>query len=149
MVGVTEIRMAEIVEKFRRIEKELSAEKGLFTLFALVEREDSQLGSWDVVISADWIGNNEKQALNIITSKIYAKLTKTEQVILSRIVILAPSDPFVQNLNFTVPKNGDSEIITNATINGILIKKAYLITSNSTAIHFPKRVLKANERLSK
>ncbi len=148
MGGVTEIRMAEIVEKFRRIEKELSAEKGLFTLFALVEREDSLVGSWDVVISADWIGNNEKQALNIITSKIYAKLTKTEQVILSRIVILAPSDPFVQNLNFTVPKNGDSKI-TNTTINGILIKKAFLITSNSTLVHFPKSVAKANERPKK
>ena len=144
MGGVTEIRMAEIVEKFRRIEKELSAEKGLFTLFALVEREDS-LGNWDIVVSAEWIGNDEKPALDTITSKIYAKLSKAEQIILSRIVILAPSDPFVQNLNFIVPKNGDSKI-TNTTINGILIKKAFLITSNSTAVHFPKSVAKANER---
>ncbi|MGI8641458.1 MAG: hypothetical protein ACR2MG_16125 [Pyrinomonadaceae bacterium] len=146
MFEVAEITMSEVAEKFRRIEIELSAEKGNFTLFALIEREDS-IGRWDVVISADWIERNEKEALDLVTSKIYSSLEKTEQIMLSKIVILPPSDKFVQNLNLIGVEHGKARI-TNCTFNGILVKEAFLITSNPKQVS-KKSVLKANERPKK
>ncbi len=70
---------------------------GSFTLFALIAREDS-FGSWDVVISAKWI-KDEKALIKTLASKISRDLSEDEQLMLSRIVVLPSTDPFVKNLN--------------------------------------------------
>lgn len=128
MINVAENRISEIVEKLRQIEIELSSEKGNFTLFALIEREDA-LGKWDVVVSAKWVGKEEKALINDITLKIYKELSKNEQLMLSRIVVLPPSDPLVLSLNFGIGAEHSSIKMSNNTFNGIVIKDAYLITS--------------------
>lgn len=51
MISVKETKMSDLAEKLRQIEVEISAQKGGFTLFPLVEREDS-LGKLDIVVSA-------------------------------------------------------------------------------------------------
>jgi len=127
MISVAENRISKVVEKLCQIETEISTEKGNFTLFALIEREDS-LGRWDVVVSVKWVGNTEKALINNIASKIHKELTKEEQLMLSRIVVLPPSDPLVQNLNLIGVEHG-SKKLSNNTLNGIVIKEAYLITS--------------------
>lgn len=127
MISVAENRISKVVEKLRQIEVEVSMEKGNFTLFALIEREDS-LGRWDVVVSVKWIDNTEKALINNIASKIHKELTKEEQLMLSRIVVLPPSDPLVQNLNLIGVEHGSAKL-SNNTFNGIVIKEAYLITS--------------------
>jgi hypothetical protein len=129
MIGVLENKIFQVIEKFRQIEVEISAEKGDFTLFALVEREDS-LGKWDVVVSASWIGKNEKSLIETIAAKIHKNLSKEEQIRLSRIVVLPPSDSLVRNLNMIGVEHGTVKL-SNNTFNGILIKEAYLITSKS------------------
>ena len=127
MISVSENRISKVVEKLRQIEVEISTEKGNFTLFALIEREDS-LGKWDVVVSVNWIDNTEKALINNIASKIHKELAKEEQLMLSRIVVLPPSDPIVQNLNLIGVEHGSVKL-SNNTFNGIAIKQAYLITS--------------------
>ena len=127
MIGIEETRMSKVAEKLRDIEVELSAEKGPFTLFALIEREDA-LGKWDVVVSANWIATNGKSVIQAIASKIKAKFRKEEQIMLSRILILAPSDSFVQNLNLIGVEHGTLRL-TNNSFNGVSIKEAFLITS--------------------
>lgn len=127
MISVRNITMSDTAEKLRQIEVEISAQKGDFTLFALIERDDS-LGNWDVVVSADWIGNREKELIGKIASKISEVLSREEQIMLSRIVVLPPNDPFVQNLNTISVEYGTTKL-SNASFNGIFIKEAYLITS--------------------
>ncbi len=128
MIGVLENRISQIVEKLRQIEVEISREKGGFTLFALIEREDS-LGKWDVVVSANWIGKNEKSLIETLAAKIHKSLGKEEQITLSRIVVLPPSDSLVKNLNMIGVEHGAVKL-SNNTFNGIIIKEAYLINSN-------------------
>lgn len=41
MIGVKENKITKMVEKFRELEITISAEKGDFNLFALIEREDA------------------------------------------------------------------------------------------------------------
>ncbi len=130
MVGVIETKMSAVAEKLQKIEVEISASKGGFNLFALIEREDS-FGKLDVVVSASWIKNQEKSLIYTIASKISESLTENEQLMLSRILVLPPSDTFVQSLNMI---GVEHEIVklSNNTFNGIFIKEAYLITSKSS-----------------
>ena len=127
MIGVKEKEVSKVVEKFRQIEIAISTEKGNFNLFALIEREDA-LGKWDVVASAKWIGNDDKALIDIIAGKIRNAFTRDEQLMLSRIVILPPSDPLVKNLNL-IGAEHSSIRLSNNTFNGIALKEAYLITS--------------------
>ena len=129
MVGAIETKMSLVAEKLQQIEVEISANKGGFNLFALIERDDS-FGKWDVVVSARWIGNQEKALINTIASKISETLTENEQIMLSRIVVLPTSDTFVQNLNLIGVEHGMVNL-SNNTFNGVFIKEAYLITSKS------------------
>ncbi len=127
MIGIAENRISKVVEKLRQIELEISTTKGNFTLFALIEREDS-LGKWDVVVSVQWVDATEKELINNIAFNIHSKLTKEEQLMLSRIVVLPSSDPLVQNLNLIGVEHGSVKL-SNNTFNGIVIKEAFLITS--------------------
>lgn len=125
MIGVIETKISDVVEKIRKIEVDISAEKGDFTLFALIQREES-FGKWDIVVSADWI--KEKEILNLIALKLRQNLTESEQLLFSRIVVLQPSDAFVRSLNLINIEHGNAKL-TNNSFNGIYINEAYLITS--------------------
>ncbi len=127
MIGLKENKVSTLVEKFREIEIAVSGEKGDFNLFALMEREDA-FGKWDVVVSASWIGKDDKVLINAIASRIKKSFTQDEQLKLSRIVILPPSDPLVQNLNLIAVEHSSVKL-SNNTFNGIVIKESYLITS--------------------
>ena len=143
MNNVLENSISVVIEKLRQIEIEVSEQKGVFNLFALVEREDS-LGNWDLVISADWIGKNQKQIIDMIAFRISNKLENTEKLMLSRILILPSTDKFVQSLNLIEVEHGNSKL-TNYKFNGILVKEAILITSQKSQY----QVLKTNERPKK
>ncbi len=129
MVGVAETKMSVVAEKFRQIEVEISADRGDFNLFALIEREDS-LGKWDIVVSANWADGERKELISAIALKIREKLSEDEQLTLSRIVSLSPSDDLVRSLNMIGVEHGMARL-SNNTFNGIIIKEAYLITSGS------------------
>lgn len=143
MIGVLESKMSVVAEKLREIEVELSAKEGDFTLFALVELEDA-LGKWDIIVSADWISKNQKQILNMIAFRISTRLDKSEQLALSRIIILPPSDRFVQNLNLIGAEHGNVKI-KNCSFNGIVVKEAILIASNMRQTP-QRKVVKTNKQ---
>jgi hypothetical protein len=133
MIEVTGKIISEVVDKFLFIEKEIAQEKGGFVLFALFEPEDAQ-GKWDVIISAPWIGDKKKEALNYITSKISSKLSWQEQVLLSRILLLDPSDDLVNHIHTMVEvEHGNNIRFTNSIFNGVHVKDAFIITSKRHA----------------
>ncbi|MDQ3635594.1 MAG: hypothetical protein M3405_13950 [Acidobacteriota bacterium] len=129
MIGVIETRSSKLAEKIRETEVEISSEKGEFVLFALIEREDS-LGKWDIVISAKWIEDKKKEVIEFIASNLKNKLNEEEQLMLSRIVVLSPNDPFVKSLNMIGVEHGTVRI-SNNNFNGVFIKEGYLITSKT------------------
>lgn len=120
--------MNQLIEKFSELEKELSEEKGEFSLFALFGREDA-LNKWDVVLSAEWTGKNKNELLKYIVSKLQQKFTTEEMLMLSRVVILEPTNAVVENVNKTIKvKHGNAEF-DNCEFNGILVKHAHILTS--------------------
>ena len=55
-------------------------------LFALIEREDAQ-GKWDLVVSATWARERQKDLLDRIALEVRNNFTSEEIITLSRILV--------------------------------------------------------------
>jgi len=120
--------MRELAEKFAALEREITEERGEFTLFALFLREDVD-NKWDVVVSAPWLGGEEKRELDYFAKKIQSHLRPDELVTLSRIVLAEPSSEAVKAVNKAISvEHGIAEVLDSSFF-GLQIKHAYIITS--------------------
>jgi len=121
------------IEKFISLEKEMADEKGGFVLFGLFLREEAP-NRWDVVISAPWFGENKNEPLNFIVQKFTSKLEEQELIMLSRIVLLDPSEEFVKEVVDSVDsvEHGNLELV-NYVFYGMDMKRAHIITSKQDA----------------
>ncbi len=120
--------MKEQIEKFQKVEKNLSESKGQFELFALFLREDSP-DKWDLLISADWARANKKNSINTIIEEIRKELTDHELLMLSRIIILDKDDAALKAIHQAMRVEHGLAEISNSNFFGLSIKHAYLITS--------------------
>jgi len=116
--------MRPLVDKLKTIELAISKEKGKFALFALFVRPHVQ-NVWDLVVSAPWIGKQKKETLNYILEKIDPK----DLMAISRVVILEPTDPFVQMVNNFIATEHSSGEFQNCTFNNVFIEHAFIVTS--------------------
>ena len=67
-----------LFDKLQEAEKELSRERGTFTLFGLFERRNL-IGSWDVVRSAPWLGT-DYEAIKWMVKNLQWRFTKEERL---------------------------------------------------------------------
>jgi hypothetical protein len=120
--------MKDILNKFVSLEKELSQEKGNFSLFALFLREDSE-DKWDLVLSASWLNSSDRKAYKNIADYVNTILDKEELIFLSRIVLLDKTNPVVEAVNHAISiEHGQCEL-KDCNFFGLQIKHAYIITS--------------------
>jgi hypothetical protein len=89
--------MKEFLAKLARIELEVSAEKGEFTLFALLKPANS-IGEWDFVVSAPWMDEDAGAAIDLVADRLKAICTKEEMVQISRIVVIETYHPELSDL---------------------------------------------------
>jgi hypothetical protein len=122
----------EIAKKFAKLESELAKEKGGFTFFALLMRE-ALLDRWDLIVAADWLGQDRGAAIDYLVDEIKSKLGAEYLVQLARII---PVDPDNANLAEFIRKveveHGNVEL-RDETIFGQDIKRAHIITSKRPA----------------
>ena len=71
--------MRDIANKLVSIEREVSQEKGCFSLFVLIQREDA-LDKWDILVSADWLEHDQREGVQFLINRIYKELTDEEVV---------------------------------------------------------------------
>ena len=117
----------ELISKFRTIEREITQEKGPFTLFALIQRQGAW-DDWDVVVAAPWVRKDLMKTLDYLVEKIRKVLCKEELLKVSKIVPLDPSWDFVKEINEEYREYGEVGL-RNIDINGIEIKRAHILTS--------------------
>ncbi len=129
MIGIDQDAISPLVEKLLNIEARINLEAGSLVLFALIERDDAP-GKWDLVVSAAWAKEKQKDLLNRIALQLRNILSWEEKVILSRILILDPQDPFVRAINNLVNVEHGRDRVSNFLVNGILIKDSYIFTSH-------------------
>jgi hypothetical protein len=120
--------MKELVEKLTIVEKETSAEKGKYDLFALFLREDSS-NKWDILVSADWMDERKEEVLKYLSQKIQKAFTPDELFQISRIVIIEKDNPSLPGLQRAFNGEHGAIEIKDATFFGLQIKHAFLITS--------------------
>jgi hypothetical protein len=128
------------VSKFVAVEREVASEKGPFSLFALLLREEfvdvastSSTGlmttRWDVVTAAPWLSRT-KADYDYLVGKVQAHLSSDEMLSISRFVVLDGDAPLVEAFHRTVNgiEHGRVEI-RNSVLFGLNIQLAYVITS--------------------
>jgi hypothetical protein len=120
-----------ICDKMAALEKEISAEKGDFYLFALFCREDAA-DRWDLVVASPWLEADEKQGLNYLADKVRVALTEEELLSLSKIVVLEADNPVVDAVRKSVQETRHGRIeLQNQDFAGVQV--AHVCISTSTA----------------
>jgi hypothetical protein len=126
--------MQELLNKYREIEAEVAREKGEFSLFALLQREDAFGGKWDLVVAAPWIGEGRLKTLNYLADKITSRLTIEELLSLSMVVPVSVTDEPVQRLIREYPVTPDQKPIEirDWDYRGMPIARGYILTARLT-----------------
>jgi hypothetical protein len=117
-----------LLEKYSAIEQTIAQEKGPFKLFALFEIADTPR-RWDVVLSAAWLPGDKVESLRFIFDHIRAVLDDEEFLYISKVILLEVNEPFVKELQTFLEAHHNQSAFSNTEINGVEIKKGYIITS--------------------
>jgi hypothetical protein len=119
-------------DKLIALERDLSEEKGGFSLFALLLRVTTA-GVQDLVVSAPWLNAESRTDLDFIIERVRSVLTDAEIVQLSAVVILPPSHPLVQAINVMLSVEHSDVMFTNNTFVSpdfsMTIKGGLIVTS--------------------
>ncbi len=121
-------KLKTFLDKFIFIEKELTDEKGDFVLFGLFLREGSP-NKWDVVVSAPWLDESSIESLDFMIKRIQSKLELQEQLMMSAVLVLDPSQEFVKEMNEEVRVEHGNVKLMDYIFNGMGIERAHIITS--------------------
>ena len=120
----------ETLEKLALLEREISAQKGDFSLFGLFLREDAP-DKWDLLVSAPWLEVDEKQGFKYIAEEVHSRLDTDELLFISRIVLLEKNNPILEAIHKAIRvKHGKVEI-KNSSFSGIQITHACISTSSA------------------
>lgn len=120
--------MKQLIEKLVFLERQISAEKGEFSLFAFFLREDAQ-NKWDLVVSAPWIKADKKETLDYFAKLLRSSLDIQELLSLSRIVLIDINNPGLEAIHKAVRVEHGTVEIKDSNFFGLDIKHVYIITS--------------------
>lgn len=120
--------MNPLVEHLLQVEKALSAEKGAFSLFALLLREDAA-EKWDLVVSAPWVESDKEAALRLVSARVREVLSPSELLAVSRIVLVEPTSPAVVAINRATRAEHSTVEVRDSNFFGLAIKHAHIFAS--------------------
>ena len=122
--------MNSLLENAKNTVLELEKEHGSILVFALFLRTEP-LEVWDIVVSAPWLSDSDRNSYQLIASKIQNSLNEEDLLQISRIVILNKQDPAVTFLQETISiTNGKIEEFPTEPLSdrfGFTIKQAYIL----------------------
>jgi hypothetical protein len=116
-----------LIRKLKSLESAIASEKGPFDLFALFSTDDELEDKWDLVVAATWIDEDDRKALDYLSSKLQKDLTPEEFLSISKIAILDVYDPRDIQKHYQIEH--DLRRLTEYKFYGIRVDIVYLITS--------------------
>jgi hypothetical protein len=125
--------MNDLIKKLVSLEKEISEERGDFSLFALFLREDAP-DRWDVVVSAPWFGDDKKGTLQYFARKLRSRLRPQELLRISRIAIVEPTDESLKEIHRAIEAEHARIEVKDSVFFGLRIKDGFIITSKHAAL---------------
>ena len=120
--------MKQTIEKLASLEREIAAEKGEFSLFALLLREDAD-NKWDLLASAPWLVTNQRESLDYLVNQLRSRLDTQELLSLSRIVLLEEDNPVLEAIHKEIRVRHGMAEVRDSIFFGVSVKHAYIITS--------------------
>jgi hypothetical protein len=120
--------MTSLHEKFLKIEKDISNERGEFNLFALAYR-DIEENKFDILLSAEWIKVEDKEIMKYIVHVIKNELTSEEMINISRIVLLDRNNPVLKTLNSLIKISHSIAEFKECRFNNITLDKVIIFSS--------------------
>jgi hypothetical protein len=112
------------IARIRTAMHEMAAEKGDFTLFALLRRADAVGGMWDLVVSASWFKNSTLAATQEVVDLLKKSMGRKALLQFSRVVALAGDDPTVRFFLKNVPVEDGERGIQSTDLFGMQIEQA-------------------------
>ncbi len=125
--------MNEFLEKLRSLERDVSAQRGEFNLFALFLREDSP-NVWDLLVSAPWLDADQHEGLTFLAGQVQSRLTGQELLLLSRIVPIRWDNPGLKALTRAVGAKHGLVEVRDCKFFDLEIKRAYIITADRSDV---------------
>jgi hypothetical protein len=121
------MRPKQLLDKLVRLEPEMAAMKGEFTLLALFQREESDY--WDVLVAAPWVEEDNETALRFVAGQLQSHLDLQEIVTLSHVALIDEDNPGLEAV--IEAKNGYEGIIEvrDEEFFGLPIRRGYIITA--------------------
>src|SRR5687768_6615690 len=119
--------MTDFLEKMIVLEKRLVAEKGPFDLFALFSSDNIE-DKWDLIVSALWVQEEKKEALDLLSSQLLKNLSQSELLSISKIVPLDVYDPRVKDMQKVVEVEHGLKKIRHYKFYGFRVDTIYVIT---------------------
>ena len=129
--------MNEIVDRFAFLEAKLSEIRGSFSFFALFLPEDAQ-NYWDLLVAAPWLGSNKQEAVKYLVNEIKSHLGPQELIILSRIVVVDPNHPSLQEVTNSFQVEHGRVEVRDRTFFGLPIRHGFIITAKSPEVPVAK-----------
>jgi hypothetical protein len=129
--------MKALADKMVALECDVSKEKGNFSLFVLIQREDA-LDKWDILVSANWIEQDKQKGMEYLVKKIHKSLDSKEILNLSRVVFLEKGNLILTAFHKAIHvehndlRKSYAAEVTDCVFFGFKIKHAYVITSAKT-----------------
>jgi hypothetical protein len=107
--------------------REIAAQKGDFTLFALLRRSEPLYGMWDLVVAAPWLKGGTlartKQMADLLSRSIGTKGLQQ----LARIVVVSDDNPTVKFFLKNVPVEDGERAIQSTDLFGMQIEEAIVM----------------------
>lgn len=121
----------EMIDKIVSLEREISTEKGDFSLFGLFLPEDAQdKDKWDLLVAAPWIDVDKKEGLEYLAKKLQKRLEPDELLSISRIVILEKDNPVLEAIHKAVKVKHKNFEVKDSNFFGVEITHAFISTSS-------------------
>ena len=122
----------ETQEKLASLEREVSSERGDFSLFGLFLPEDAQdKDKWDLLVSAPWLEVDKKEGLAYLAKKIQKWLEPEEVLSISRIVVLEKGNPILEDIHKSVRVRHGKKELKDRNFSGVQIAQACISTSSA------------------
>src|SRR5215210_5040069 len=125
--------MKELFKHVSEVVQEIAAEKGEFKLVGLFQRDTSFFSDWDLIVSADWLEEDNYEALKQIIPEFQKRLTKEEWLLLSGVQVLRPDAPFVQEMLEEIREGNGNFKVSNFDFNGMTLTRGIIIAPKQAA----------------
>ena len=112
----------------RKAMREIAANRGNFTLFALLMRADGP-GTWDLVVSAPWLESGKLRATSEFVRLLAQSIGEESLQQFSRVLALNSADAPLKFILENIPVEDGEIRIENTDLLGMQIKEGIILRS--------------------